>query len=241
MKASPEHQSLLIQLQKLDTEISQLNYQLNNLVELEQIVAIHTRIENGIVERKVVEQELEDVNIDLRRSEVDVEAVTDRLAKDEKRLSSGLGTPKELEQIQHEIETLKKRRSELEDGELEIMLRKDGVQKRLDELTSDEEGLKKLEVELQARIDTQSTELKSHIAEKANTRLSLIPSIDASLVELYEKIRASSDGVGAALLIGNKCDGCHMVITAVELEKIKNLPPDEVWRCDECRRILVRI
>ena len=103
MKATPAHQALLIQLQKLDTEISQLNYQLTNLPEHEQIIAIHTRIENGTVEKQVVENELEDVNIELRRSEVDVEAVTDRLAKDENRLNAGMGTPKELEQIQHEI------------------------------------------------------------------------------------------------------------------------------------------
>mgnify|MGYP003336206721 FL=1 len=241
MKATPAHQALLIQLQKLDTEISQLNYQLTNLPEHEQIVAIHTRIENGTVEKQVVENELEDVNIELRRSEVDVEAVTDRLAKDENRLNAGMGTPKELEQIQHEIGTLKKRQSELEDGELEIMLRKDAVQKRLDELTSDEDGLKKLEVELQSRIDLQTKELNGVIASRAEDRMKLAPQIDPELVALYEKIRGNADGVGAALLIGNKCDGCHMVITAVELDKIKGLPDDEVCRCEECRRILVRI
>jgi predicted nucleic acid-binding Zn-ribbon protein len=241
MKATPAHQALLIQLQKLDTEISQLNYQLTSLPEHEQIVAIHTRIENGTVEKQVVENELEDVNIELRRSEVDVEAVTDRLAKDEYRLNAGMGTPKELEQIQHEIGTLKKRQSELEDSELEIMLRRDAVQKRLDELTNDEDGLKKLEVELQSRIDLQTKELNSIIASRADDRMKLAPQIDSELVALYEKIRANADGVGAAQLIGNKCDGCHMVITAVELDKIKGLPDDEVCRCEECRRILVRI
>lgn len=241
MKATPAHQALLIELQKLDTEIAQLNYKVNNLAEIEQIVAIHARLENGVVEKKVVEDELEDVNIELRRSEVDVEAVTDRLAKDEKRLASGLGTPKELEQIQHEIGTLQKRQAELEEIELEIMVKKEAVQNRLNELSSDEAGLKKLEVELQARIDEQSKELNAVIATKANDRMKLAPQIDTALVELYEKIRGNADGVGAALLIGNKCDGCHMLITAVELDKIKGLPEDEVCRCEECRRILVRI
>ena len=112
---------------------------------------------------------------------------------------------------------------------------------RLDELTSDEDGLKKLEVELQSRIDLQTKELNSVIASRAEDRMKLAPQIDSELVALYEKIRGNADGVGAALLIGNKCDGCHMVITAVELDKIKGLPDDEVCRCEECRRILVRI
>ena len=241
MKATPAHQALLIQLQKLDTEIAQLNHKLKTMPEHEQIAAIHTRLENAAVELKVVETELEDVTIDLRRSEVDVEAVLSRMEKDEKRLNAGLGTPKELEQTQHELATLAKRKAELEDGELEIMMRHDGVKKRVDELKSDEEGLKKLELELNVRIENATTELNSLIAKTADERMKLVPQIDTILVETYEKIRQGQGGVGAALLIGNKCDGCHLQINAIELERIKTLADDDVLRCEECRRILVRL
>jgi len=241
MKATPVHQALLMQLQKLDTEIAQLNHKLKTLPEREQIEAIHTRLENSAVELKVVETELEDATIDLRRSEVDVEAVAARMDKDEKRLNAGLGTPKELEQTQHELETLAKRKAELEDGELEIMMRHDSIKKRVDELKSDEEGLKKLELELNVRIENATTELNSLIAKNADERMKLAPQIDSALIEIYEKIRQGQGGVGAALLIGNKCDGCHLQINAIELERIKTLADDDVLRCEECRRILVRI
>ena len=241
MKATPAHQGLLMQLQKLDTEIHQLNFKLKSLPEHEQITAIHSRLEHAAVELKVVETELEDVTIDLRRSEVDVEAVTMRMEKDEKRLNAGLGTPKELEQTQHELATLAKRKAELEDGELEIMMRHEGVKKRVDELKSDEEGLKKLEVELNIRIENATTELNVLIAKAAEDRMKLAPQIDKALLDIYEKVRESQGGVGAALLIGNKCDGCHLQINAVELERIKTLADDDVLRCEECRRILVRM
>ena len=241
MKATPAHQGLLMQLQKLDTEIHQLNIKLKSLPEHEQITAIHSRLEHAAVELKVVETELEDVTIDLRRSEVDVEAVTMRMEKDEKRLNAGLGTPKELEQTQHELATLAKRKAELEDGELEIMMRHEGVKKRVDELKSDEEGLKKLELELNIRIENATTELNVLIAKAAEDRMKLAPQIDKALLDIYEKVRESQGGVGAALLIGNKCDGCHLQINAVELERIKTLADDDVLRCEECRRILVRI
>lgn len=241
MKATPAHQGLLMQLQKLDTEIHQLNFKLKSLPEHEQITAIHSRLEHAAVELKVVETELEDVTIDLRRSEVDVEAVTMRMEKDEKRLNAGLGTPKELEQTQHELATLAKRKAELEDGELEIMMRHDGVTKRVDELKSDEEGLKKLELELNIRIENATTELNVLIAKAAENRMKLAPQIDKALLDIYEKVRESQGGVGAALLIGNKCDGCHLQINAVELERIKTLADDDVLRCEECRRILVRM
>ena len=241
MKATPAHQGLLMQLQKLDTEIAQLNHKLKSMPEHEQITAIHTRLENAAIELKVVETELEDASIDLRRSEVDVEAVTSRMEKDEKRLNAGLGTPKELEQTQHELATLAKRKAELEDGELEIMMRHDSIKKRVDELKSDEEGLKKLELELNVRIENATTEINALIAKAAQDRMQLAPQIDAALVDTYEKIRQSQGGVGAALLIGNKCDGCHLQINAIELERIKTLADDDVLRCEECRRILVRI
>lgn len=241
MKATPAHQGLLMQLQKLDTEIHQLNFKLKSLPEHEQITAIHSRLEHAAVELKVVETELEDVTIDLRRSEVDVEAVTMRMEKDEKRLNAGLGTPKELEQTQHELATLAKRKAELEDGELEIMMRHEGVKKRVDELKSDEEGLKKLELELNIRIENATTELNVLIAKAAEDRMKLAPQIDKALLDIYEKVRESQGGIGAALLIGNKCDGCHLQINAVELERIKTLADDDVLRCEECRRILVRM
>ena len=241
MKASPEHQNLLIELQLVDTAISHLKIKLANLPEREQITAIHTRLENTAVELAVVETELADVAIDLRRIEVDVEQVADRIKKDESRLSSGVGSPKELEQLQHELGTLAKRKSELEDGELEVMLKHDAVKARVDELQNDQVGLKQLELELNIRLENATTEIQSEISIQQAERGQLAPKIEATLVELYEKVRTSNDGVGAALLVGNKCEGCHLSINAIEIERIKSLPADEIIRCEECRRILVRI
>lgn len=241
VKATVAHQNLLIELQKIDTTILSCGVRLANLPEIEQIKAIHKRLEDAAIELKVVETELEDVSIDLRRSEVDVEAVVERMKKDEARLNSGAASPKELEQTQHELATLAKRKAELEDGELEIMMRFDSVKKRLDELANDEVGLKQLELELNVRLENSKSEINSELESAKAARAALVPQIETSLYDLYEKVRASANGVGAALLIGNKCDGCHLEINAIERERIKGLDAEEVLRCEECRRILVRI
>ncbi|MEY2822961.1 MAG: hypothetical protein RLZZ485_597, partial [Actinomycetota bacterium] len=65
--------------------------------------------------------------------------------------------------------------------------------------------------------------------------------ISKELIELYLKVRELNGGVGAAKLENGQCLGCHLQINAVEVTRIKALPDDEVVRCDECRRILVRI
>ena len=241
MKATPLDQNLLIELQLIDSQVTQAKTKLAGLPELEQIAAIHTRLENTAVELTVVETELADVAIDLRRSELDVEQVDDRIQKDENRLASGTATPKELEQLQHEVVTLTKRKADLEDGELEILMKYDGVKSRVDELLNDQVGLKKLELELDIRLENARTEIDKTLTELAAARSVLVPKIDPALVELYNKIRSSAHGVGAALLVGNKCDGCHLAINAIEIDRIKGLAGDEVIRCEECRRILVRI
>ena len=241
MKATPEDQDLLIELQLIDSQVTQAKVKLNGLPEIEQITAIRARLENTAVELNVVETELADVAIELRRSELEVEQVDDRIKKDENRLNSGTGTPKELEQFQHELVTLAKRKSELEDSELEILMKHDGIKSRVDELLNDQVGLKQLELELNVRLENSKTEIDKVLAELGASRWALLPKIDVALVALYEKIRQSAYGVGAALLTGNKCDGCHLAINAVELERIKGLEMDEIIRCEECRRILVRI
>ncbi len=241
MKASPEHQSQLIELQLIDTALMGARHRLATLPEREQITAIHARLATSAAELAIVEAELEDAAIDLRRSELEVEQVSDRIAKDELRLGSGSASPKELEQLQHEVGTLGKRKSELEDLELEIMMRHDSVKVRVDELRNDEVGLQKLELELNIRLENGITEIEKEISQKELERRSLVPQVDPTLVELYEKIRASSAGIGAALLLGNTCGGCHLAINAIEIERIKTLDAEEVLRCEECRRILVRI
>jgi len=241
MKATPEDQHLLIELQLIDSQITQAKVKLVNLPEREQIAAIHQRLENTAVELGVVETELADVSIDLRRSEVEVEQVEDRMKKDEQLLASGSVAPKEMEKLQHEIQTLTKRRGELEEGQLEIMIKVDAIQARVDELVSDQSGLKQLELELNIRLENASAEIDSAISKLSLDRSQLLPKIDSALVDLYEKVRTSGAGIGAALLVGNKCDGCHLSINVIELERIKGLADDEIIRCEECRRILVRV
>ncbi len=241
MKAAVEEQSALMELQRIDSAIMAANNRLKNLPEHDQIKAIQTRLAAGAAELAVAEAELADVAIDLRRSEVDVEQVADRMKKDEARLAAGTGSPKDLETLQHELVTLAKRKAELEDGELEIMMRHDAAKEKVATLKSDEEGLVKLELELNIRIENAKTEIAQEIALRQSERTLVLPKIGSELLDLYTKIAAKEGGVGAALLVGNKCDGCHLAINAIEVERIKTLASDEVLRCEECRRILVRI
>ena len=241
MQASIEQQSLILELQLLDNEIMQANTKLKSLPEIEQLLHIDKRITTATDELAVVKSEADQIALELRRSEVDVETVTDRIKKDEARLSSGNATPKELEQLQHEVVTLKKRQETLEEIELEIMIRNDAVTTRSNTLNTDLSSLQTLKDEITGRLNNANAEINKVIGEKTTARNLVANKIEKVLLELYEKIRLSGGGVGAAALVGNKCNGCNLAINAVEMGRIKTLAKDELLRCEECRRILVRI
>ena len=241
MQASPEQQSLILELQLLDNEIMQANTKLKSLPEVEQLLHIDKRIITATDEVATVKLEADQISLELRRGEVDVETVTDRIKKDEARLASGNATPKELEQTQHEIQTLKKRQLALEEIELEIMVRSEAVTERSKVLTTDLTTLQTLKSEINQRLTAATNEINSLITIKQKDRGVIAVKIEKVLLDLYEKIRASGGGVGAAALVGDKCNGCNLAINAVEMGRIKTLSKDELLRCEECRRILVRI
>ena len=241
MQASVAQQSLILELQLLDNEIMQANTKLKSLPEIEQLLHIDKRITTATDELAVVKSEADQIALELRRGEVDVETVTDRIKKDEARLASGNATPKELEQLQHEVGTLKKRQESLEEIELEIMIRSDAITSRSNTLTTDLASLQTLKDEISGRLQSATDEINKVIADKNTARNLVANQIEKPLLELYEKIRAASGGVAAAALVGNKCNGCNLAINAVEMERIKSLSKDELLRCEECRRILVRV
>jgi len=241
VQASTEQQGLILELQLLDNEIMQANTKLKSLPEIEQLLHIEKRVTAANDELSVVKSESDQIALELRRGEVDVETVTDRIKKDEARLSSGNATPKELEQLQHEVETLKKRQESLEEIELEIMIRNDAVIARSNTLSTDLASLQTLKDEISGRLQSATDDINKVIADKNTARNLVANKIEKVLLELYEKIRSSGGGVGAAALVGNKCNGCNLAINAVEMDRIKSLAKDELLRCEECRRILVRI
>lgn len=241
MKASHLDQERLLALQQIDIDLLKIAHKIKNSPLNSNLESLNRNLIDSKNLLIAAETEKSDIQHELSRSEIDVEQVVSRIEKDEKRLASGTGTPKELEQIQHELGTLAKRRSELEEVELEIMVRVDDVSKRITDL---QKQLASFEAELarvQSELEIEVRSLDSAKQSSLIAREALAPQIEKELLALYEKIRSSSDGLGAAQLVGDSCGGCHLKLNAAEMEKIKSLSDDEVVRCEECRRILIRV
>lgn len=241
MKSPADEQRRLIELQDHDLHLAQLGHQAKTLPVLKDLAHATEGYESHDALAIASETERSDIEIELNRSASDVEQVEIRIAKDQKVIDSGSASAKDLQSLMGEMESLLKRKQELEEIELEIMVRVEDAATRR-KLHEAERDRFKVEVDrLTKERNAALADIESKREEISTARSAVEATISKEILDLYNKIKESNGGIGAARLKDGKCDGCHLAINTVELGRIKSLPDDEVVRCEECRRILVRI
>lgn len=241
MRATSDDQVRLLDLQSLDSALDRLAHRRRTLPEIEVADQLAARISQLADDMVLVETEDSDLGREQSKLEGDIDVVRTRMRKDQERLDAGqVSSPRELENLQSEIESLKRRQSDLEDEELEIMERREAVQSRLDEMKTEREEQSRTLDDTEQRRDATFAEIDAEVDKTSRQRSELAGAIPADLLALYEKVRGASGGVGAAALHRGRCEGCHLQLNTTDLNRLREAPTDEVLRCEECRRILVR-
>jgi len=241
LNADPTSQARLLELQGLDSTLDRLDHRRRTLPEAAAVAEIERRIADA--NDALVSARTRDADLarEQAKVEADVETVRARTERDQKRLDDGnVASPRELENLQSEIASLRRRRSELEDQILQIMEQREALQAEIDALTADVAKLEGERAELIKRRDQLLAEIDTEAATTKAARDVLAPQLPAELLGLYERLRASLGGVGAAALHRGQCQGCHLTLNPADLQRIRAAAPDEVVRCEECGRILVR-
>ena len=241
LKAAASDQQRLLDVQALDTRIDQLAHRRETLPEHAALGELETTVSTLRDQIVGAETEASDVARELSKAEGDVEQVRARAARDQQRLDAGqVSSPKELEGLQHEIATLAKRQSDLEDIVLDVMERLESSQSLQSELTAQKATAEASVAEQTASRAAKTGEIDNEVETLRAQRDTQAGSVDAELVTLYEKIRAQQGGVGAAELRLRRCTGCRLELNTVEINQLRNADDDAVMRCEECRRILIR-
>lgn len=170
-----------------------------------------------------------------------MESVRGRRERDQALVDSGsVGSPKDLERLVHELENVVRRISDLEDVEIEVMERLETAQATLADRTTELAGLDDQLHRLEAARAHKAGDLDGQVVVTAAERKVTASGIPADLLALYEKLRDQKGGVGAAPLRAKQCGGCHLTLDASILGEIAAKPTDDVVRCEECSRILIR-
>jgi predicted nucleic acid-binding Zn-ribbon protein len=241
VKASPEAQLRLLELADLDTELARLAHRRRALpenAELEQLAARDAEVRDEMTR---ADTELSDLDREQARAERDVEQVRVRIDRDQQRLDAGkVSNARELESLQSEIVSLRRRQSDLEEVVLELMERREAAQARRDAAEAGTEAGAAETAAVTSRRDAALAEISEQESKSSSVRASVAASVPAELLALYDRVRAQVGGVGAAKLHRGKCEGCNVSLSTAELNEIRAAAPDEVVRHEECRRILIR-
>lgn len=238
MKADPAVQRTLLDLAEVDAELARIAHKRSHLPEHAEIAELE-RTEQ--VRRDAVvaaETAAGDLDSDIAKQEKEIESVRSREERDKKLLDSGLGGKQQVD-VEHELETLQRRQSELEDVQLEQMEQREAltadVERTKAELTQSQQAMS----DAVGHRDEALADLETQQARREADQEKLRPQIPENLLADYTRIKQRT-GTGAGLLRARKCGACHMELDRIAISTIAATPADEVVHCEECGAILVR-
>ena len=238
--ASPELERLL-EVQELDTALDQLRHRRATLPAREQLGAVESQLAELATTLSTVQQQRDDVARRQSDFEAELQASEARVLEIEGRMYGGtVSASKDLQAMAAEVESLKRRRSTLEDHILETMDEREPIDDEVQRLEEAQVTATGEAEDLRAVITEAEAEIGAEEAKELDARAALVADVPAGLLEQYERIRSRNGGIGAARLVGTSCGGCHLSLPAVEVDRLKRAKADEVVLCDQCGRILVR-
>jgi predicted nucleic acid-binding Zn-ribbon protein len=236
--ALPKHQRILLDLQETDNALARVRRAIGDLERDSRADALHGQIAALSPQLIEITGAIEDATAEIRRIESDVQLVDQRLEQDSARIDSS-SNPRDIMGLEHEVITLRARKSALEDAELEAMENRESLQIQLDAISAERAEIASALASLDSVIAAERASLMEETQSLAGTRDSIVASIPSDLYELYEKQRTRY-GVGAALLQRGVSGGSGMALSAHDLEVIRKTPDNDIVMCPDSNCILVR-
>jgi hypothetical protein len=224
---------LLYRLQQIDDEIAQKKQRFGEVLRLQKeskgLTDARERSKTAAAESQRLRTQQLDLNLELK-------GLTDKAKRSEDRLYSGLvKNPKELSDLQHEIESLTRRRSGLEDEVLEAMIMVEDAQEENDEASTELARIEAQWTASQAHLKAEQSDLVQRINELNQIRKDHAGSISPKFLTAYDKTMKNGMGSAVVLLRNNRCRGCQVTVPA---NRVKAANEGELVYCDSCGRIL---
>jgi predicted nucleic acid-binding Zn-ribbon protein len=231
----------LLAVQELDTQADQLRHRRGHLPERARLDEVTTELAAVESAGAAASAQRDDLRRRQAALEADLADVERRMTDLDRQMRSGMVTaPRDLQAMSAQIEAMKRRRSDLEDAELEVLEALDPVEASVTELEERWAVLDREASELREIVAGAEVGIDADLAAVVAARRDAAAPIPAELMASYERLRQRLGGVGAAALVGASCGGCHLTLSAGELDRIRRLPPDAMVTCEQCGRILIR-
>ena len=239
MNADPEVQRTLLDLAAVDTELAQIAHRRKSLPEQQEVARLETERSARKDAAVAVQMAIDDLDRDIGKLEGEVDAVRKREDRDRSMLQSGTVGAKQLTELQHELGTLERRQSVLEDELLEVMERREASEADYRHAGAQLSRIEEELLDAQRHRDEAMADLDVAQNRCETDRVGLVARVPADLLAIYERQR-DKQGTGAALLQARRCGACRIELDRGEIGRIAVATPETVVRCPECGAILVR-
>jgi predicted nucleic acid-binding Zn-ribbon protein len=240
VNAEPADQLRLLDLQALDSKLDQLAHRRHTLPQLAEFNALDKKFGQLRDVHAVSAATDTDLAREQAKAEADVDQVRARADRDRKLLAAGSGSAKDMENLQHELESLARRQAALEDVVLEVMEKVESSSARTAKLAADRAEVEGDRERAAHALAAEQASVDKDIEFTRTQREVLAKQLPAELLAFYEKLRGQYNGVGVAAIVHRRCQACQIELDIAEVNAAKSAAPDLLMRHDSCRRILVR-
>jgi predicted nucleic acid-binding Zn-ribbon protein len=237
MKLDKAGQSALLKLSEVDLEIDQIKSEINKAISSQELSDVRAVLSKASEDLLVARTAYENLHMDQRKADDNLHLVEERIARDRIRLNQ-TSSPKDAQGMQSEIESLLKRKEELEDAELEILEQLEAAQRTLNEVTQHRDELAAKIDRLQSEIQVHVDELKVRGRKLSADKEILVSKISAEVLTRYQGLSAKQIAVG--VVENRACSACRMGLTASTIDSLSSLAEDELGSCPECLAMIVR-
>ncbi|GAA2972547.1 zinc ribbon domain-containing protein [Actinokineospora diospyrosa] len=239
MKADPAAQRRLLDLAEVDAELGRVRHRRTTMPELAEITAAEAAVRSRRDAGVAVRTQLDDLDREAARQEKEIDAVRAREDRDRKLLQGGTVGAKQLADLEHELHSLERRQSVLEDDLLELMERREAVELDLKHAEVELAKAEHVLGEATGRRDENLADLDTIDARRTAERAKILPGLPSDLLAFYER-RVGQGRIGAALLRARRCGACRLELDSREISRIREAAADEVLECEECGAVMVR-
>lgn len=233
-------QQRLLEVQALDTRAQQLAHARRTHPGHARVAELEEQLADASQTVALSRTAVGDLRRELAKAEQDVEQVRTRAERDRARMDSGAASVKDVQALSAELESLARRTEVLEEAELEVMERLEAEEARLAGLVEAQDALVAERDGAQRELASALGVLEQEAATVAADRGPAVDGIDGSLLALYDRLREQLGGLAVAPLRGRTCGGCRLELNPSDVARITAAAPEQVVRCEECGRILVR-
>lgn len=237
MKLDKAGQSALLKLSQVDLEIEQVKTEISKAVNSQELSEASAKLSEASGEVLAARTIFENLNMEARKADDNLHLVEERIARDLERLNN-TSSPKDAQAMQAEVESLTRRKGDLEEVELEVLERLEKAEAELASISSTREELSKVVTNLQESIQSQVDDLKSRGRKLTADREILVAKVPEDTLLKYQNLAAKQIAVGQ--IENRSCTACRMGLTASTIDALTSVAEDEVGSCPECLAMIVR-